>query len=166
MDLDSALTGKPAEGATATEILRADHREVSGLFAEFERARGAESTRNAIAQTIAMQLELHDAIEREVFYPAVEPFAESLVESAMASHDEIAQLIDDVKHHIDDSRHRDEVVLKLRRLVEAHVDEEENALFPRVETEAAAELRALGREIVKRKEELTRSTEAFEGPAT
>lgn len=165
MDLDSALTGKPAEGTTATDLLRADHREVSGLFGEYERARGAGHARAVIAQTIAMQLELHDTIEREVFYPAVQSFAERLVEAAMREHDEIARLIEKLKvGGMGDTS--DKVVIQLKRLVEEHVREEEQALFPAVEEIAGRGLIDLGRELIKRKEEVTRSTEAFEGPAT
>ena len=165
MDLDSALTGKPADGAGATELLRADHREVSGLFDEYTRARGAGQTRGVIAQTIAMQLELHDAIESEVFYPAIEERASELVESAMEAHADIARLVDALKDE-DDDKQRDDLVTRLKAAVEAHVREEEGALFPRVETIGAEALRALAQEMVKRKEELTRSTETFEGPAT
>ena len=165
MDLDSALTGKPAEGTGATELLRADHGEVKRLFAEYDRADGAAQTRHVIAETLALQLELHDAIESEVFYPAVEASASELVEAAMDAHATVADLIQRLNEEDDDAR-RDEIVAQLKAAVEAHVREEEEALVPRVEQIGTAALGKLGAEMVKRKEELTRSTETFEGPAT
>lgn len=166
MDLDSALTGKPAEGAGATELLRADHREVSRLFAEYEHARGAGHARKVLAQTIAMQLELHDAVERDVFYPAVKALERAGIEAALRDHDDIARVTEALREGTDDSARHDEHVATLKRLVDQHVREEEEGLFPRVEQNGAVSLRELGAKMVKRKEELTRSTESFEGPAT
>ena len=165
MDLDSALTGKPAEGASATELLRADHGEVARLFDEYEAARGAGHTRDVVAQTIAMQLELHDTIESEIFYPAIQDHASELVEAALEAHAEIAGLVEEVDDAEDDEG-RDDLVSRLRSAVEAHVRAEEGDLFARVESLGADTLRDLGRAMIKRKEELTRSTESFENPAT
>jgi hemerythrin superfamily protein len=166
VDLDSALTGKPADGASATDVLRADHREVRNLFSEYDSARGAGHARDVIAQTIAMQVELHDTIEREVFYPAVQSFAQDLVEHAMRAHDEIAQLMESVKADDTEGARRDELVAELQRALEEHLRDEEQALFPAVEKHLGGALRELGGALVKRKEELTRSTESLENPAT
>jgi hemerythrin superfamily protein len=166
MDLDSALTGKPAEGATATDILRADHNEVRRLFSEYERAASDAHAGAAVAQSLSMQLELHDTIEREIFYPALREFDSEFVDRALGAHDEIAVLAERVRMHADSGDLLKETVAELRALVESHVREEEQVFFRCVEERAAAELRDLGRRLVERKEELTRSTASFEGPAT
>lgn len=166
MDLDSALTGKPAEGASATDLLRADHREVSALFGDYERARGAGQTRDVIAQTLAMQLELHDTVEREIFYPAVRARNAEWIDSALEKHDEIARLTEEVRQHADEHTRCDRLIGELKQLVDRHVHEEEQELFRRVEQSDAGSLRELGEKIVQLKEELTRSTQSFEGPAT
>jgi len=166
MDLDSALTGKPAEGAGATEILRADHREVRRLFAEYERVKHDGHAAAAVAQTLCMQLELHDEVEREVFYPAVREASPEVVDAAMDAHEDIAAAADDLRARADDGEPLDDAFARLRALVERHVRVEEEELFPALETQRAAMLCEIGREIVTRKEALTRSTESFEGPAT
>ena len=166
MDLDTALTGKPAEGATATEILRADHREVRRLFAEFAHAEGDAHARHVAAQALCMQLELHDALERSVFYAALTGLERELVSAALAEHDEIVAIVGALRELAECDARCAADVERLQALVDAHVDEEEHALFPRVEQHDAAWLRDLGIALVKRKEELTRSTEEFEGPAT
>ena len=166
MDLDSALTGKPAEGAIATDILRADHTEVRRLFSEYERAASDAHAGAAVAQTLCMQLELHDAIEREIFYPALRECKSGFVDEALHAHDEIAALAERVRMHADSGDPLKETVAELKALVESHIREEEQDFFRCAEERAAGELRDLGRKLIRRKEELTRSTRSFEGPAT
>jgi hypothetical protein len=166
MDLDSALTDKPADGATATDILRADHREVDDLFNEYYSAGGDAHARGVIAQTLCMQLELHDQIEREVFYPAASDVDPDAVEHAESAHETIAAAVERVRVSADASRDTAAAVAELRALVMPHVEEEEQRLFPLLEQRSESWLRELGCALVARKEELTRSTESFEGPAT
>jgi hemerythrin superfamily protein len=167
MDLDSALTGKPAEGAPATDILRADHRQAERLFAEFERAGAEDHTARVIAQSLCLALELHDTIEREVFYPAVLEIDSTAVEGAFGAHAEIEHALEDLRRHADANEALGEVVARLKHLVTAHVEEEEEQLLPRVEAaRSTGSLRDLGAALIKRKEELTRSTRELEGPAT
>jgi hemerythrin superfamily protein len=166
MDLDTALTGKPAEGASATEILRADHREAERLFAEFDRASDDEQTARVIAQTLCLALELHNTIEKEIFYPAVLDIDPTAVELAFDRHAEMEDLLEDVKRRADDDAALGDVVTRLKGLVTTHVGEEERQLFPRIEAGARGSLRELGAAIIKRKEELTGSTRSLEGPAT
>lgn len=166
MDLDSALSDKPAEGASATDILRADHTEVRRLFGEYERVAHDAHARAAVAQSLCMQLELHDIIERDVFYPALRECDSDFVDEALGAHGEMALAAERVRMGADARQPIDTAVAELKALVEAHVNDEEQRFFRRAEERAAGKLRDLGRELVKRKEELTRSTASFEGPAT
>ena len=166
MDLDSALTDKPADGASATDILRADHTEVQRLFGEYERVAHDAHARAAVAQSLCMQLELHDTIEREIFYPALRECDSDFADEALAAHDDIAVAAERVRLGADARQPIDTAVAELQALVETHVRDEEQRFFRRAEERAADQLLALGRKIVRRKEELTRSTTSFEGPAT
>jgi hemerythrin superfamily protein len=167
MDLDTALTGKPAEGAGATEILRADHEEVRSLFSEYERAKGGEQhARRVIAQAICLQLELHDTVEREIFYPAVREHDEARVDAAMAQHGELLDAVEQVKADADSGGDAHEAIERLRQLVEAHLRLEEDEIFPIVEKKLRRKLKDLGKDLIERKEALTRSTRSLEGPAT
>lgn len=166
MDLDTALTGKPAEGASAAEILRADHREARRLFAEYRSAGDDHHARGVIAQSLCMQLELHDAIERDVFYPALREIDADWMSDAMDVHDKIAAAVERVRAGADAGSPLDDAVAALQTLVEEHVRDEEERIFAKVETERAFSSDELGRALIRRKEELTRSTESFEGPAT
>lgn len=166
MDLDSALTGKPAEGASAIDILRADHREVRRLFGEFVRVQGEPHAADVVVQTLCMQIELHDRVEREVFYPAAADVAGELVERALDAHDEISAAMEDLRSRADAGEPFAEAVFHLQALIERHVAFEEGELFPSLQSQADAVQKDIGCAIVKVKEELTRSTESFEGPAT
>ena len=52
----------------ANELIQKQHRLVEDLFEQFENARGAQ--KGKIFEQIAKNLVAHDAIEREIFYPA------------------------------------------------------------------------------------------------
>ena len=166
MDLDSALNAKPAEGASALDILRADHREVSGLFDEYERAGAEPHVRRVTLQTLCMSIELHDAVERDVFYPALASTERKQIESALIDHDAVLRLVHELRERSECDGLCDAAVAELKREIERHVLEEEGALFPRAEQKGTAWLHKVGQELIGRKEELTRSTEEFEGPAT
>jgi len=166
MDLDSALADKPAEGATATDILRADHDEVDRLFADYARADGEVHARRLALKTLCMQLELHDRLEQSVVYPALREIVPDLADAAIREHAEIRNLIAELRERDDCDADCAATMSRLQTVVERHVREEEDTLFPRIERESDTWLRELGVAIVKCKEALTRSTEEFEGPAT
>ena len=54
----------------AVALLKADHREVEELFAEFEGAAGA-AKKQALVEKICTELSAHTVIEEEIFYPAL-----------------------------------------------------------------------------------------------
>ncbi len=63
------LTGNP-KAQEATALLRADHKLVSGLFAEFDKTRSIPKKKKLVAQ-ICFELSVHAQVEEEIFYPAV-----------------------------------------------------------------------------------------------
>src|ERR1700750_1675106 len=63
----SRTTSRPQE---ATALLRADHKKVSGLFADYEKARTVPRKKDIVSQ-ICTELSVHAQVEEEIFYPAV-----------------------------------------------------------------------------------------------
>ena len=53
----------------AIALLRADHRKVEGLFAQFAKAK-ASSRKKELAYQICLELSVHTKIEEDIFYPA------------------------------------------------------------------------------------------------
>ena len=124
---------------SATTLLTKQHDEVRALFKRLESARSREQ-KTEIFDELAQNLVGHDAIEREIFYPACE--------RAMGMTDTLGEAL--VEHGVvefslfqaDEARRRDDFEFKctvLKEMVEHHVKEEEDEFFPRVE-------RALGKE--------------------
>jgi len=133
----------------ANELIEEQHRLVEDLFEQFESAKGAAKTR--IFERIAGNLVAHDAIEREIFYPACEEalededvLGESLVEHGVV---EFCIFRADKNQGQDEF---DKYVTVLKEVVMHHVKEEEKELLPKAK-------RALGKE---RLEELGEAMQA------
>jgi len=113
-----------------------------------------------------MQIELHDLVEREIFYPAIEPQAHDAVDSALRAHDDIQQCVQLLRRlPVADAEH-DSTMMRLMDLLEYHFKEEEEVLFPLVESRMGGRLRALGADIIKRREKVVGAVSDLEAPAT
>ncbi len=117
----------------ATKLLKAQHKEVASLFEQIEDTDGM-SKKHELFETLAAMLVAHDAIERELFYPACEKamgmdeiLGESLVEHGVI---EFSLYLADLARGEVSFEHKVKV---LREMVEHHVEEEEKELFPKVE---------------------------------
>ena len=53
----------------AVKLLKTDHREVEGMFDEYEQLE-ADAEKLALFKKIALALKVHTQIEEEIFYPA------------------------------------------------------------------------------------------------
>jgi hemerythrin superfamily protein len=139
----------------ATELLIKQHRLVEELFEQFEDADAAGEKRE-IFEKLAANLVGHDAIEREIFYPACERalgkeddvLGESLVEHGVV---EFSLYRADANRTGDDF---DKYVTVLKEVVMHHVKEEEKELFPKVRSEMEGpQLEQLGAQMEKRFQE-------------
>jgi hemerythrin-like domain-containing protein len=135
----------------ATALLKKQHRKVEGIFEKLENG-GADSVSELTE--LANDLAAHMAIEQNLFYPAVRDIDPEVVSESYEEH-AIAELAlkrllatagDDVTFAAK--------VTALKELIEHHVEEEEEELFPKVEHAMDAdELEALGSEMAKAFEE-------------
>jgi len=137
----------------ATDLLKKQHEEVSALFKRIERAKGRDKTK--LFDELAGNLVAHDAIEREIFYPACEKHMGLTddLEEAIAEHG----LVEFSLHKADIARGEDTfdtMVSVLKEVVEHHVEEEEEEFFPKVERAlGAGRLEELGEVMEDRFEE-------------
>ena len=167
MDIDTAMQDKDDDVHLATELLRQDHAVVRDLFDQFQDAMDEDgSARQVIAQEICMQIELHSRIELEVFYPAVRDEDESFIDNAVEDHDEIASTIAEIRELPTTSDEYDDYIMELMDMVEEHVTEEEEVLFPELEERIPATLATLAEDIIAFKERVIGSTDDLEGPVT
>jgi hypothetical protein len=117
----------------AIDLLKKQHMEVSDLFARFA-ATSDKAEKRAIFEKVATALVSHDAIEREIFYPACEKEMgkSELLGESVVEHGVIEFMI----HRADlNSRKEafDDYIKVLKEMVRHHVDEEEDELFPKVQ---------------------------------
>ncbi len=133
------VKGALSHEQTATQLLKSQHEEVKALFKKIEKA-SARSAKTKFFDQLAANLAAHDAIEREIFYPACEKAMgmTDLLGEALVEHG----VVEFSLYQADQARRDASFSFKcqvLSEIVEHHVKEEEEDFFPKVE-------RALGRE--------------------
>ena len=118
------------------EMLMADHREVEGLFSEFERlAETAPEAAMELATQIVTLLEVHTRLEEDLFYPAYRQVAESprQVLESIEEHHVAKGLMRELKALTQDDERFLPKMAVLREIVDYHVLEEEQELMPRAQ---------------------------------
>jgi len=122
----------------ATELLKTQHEAVRALFKRIE---GTEdfSEKAQVFQELAANLVAHDAIEREIFYPACEEamgmndqLGEALVEHGLV---EFALFQSDqaIQAKGEEQEEFDYKCTVLKEVLEHHIEEEEDEFFSQVE---------------------------------
>jgi hypothetical protein len=137
----------------AIDLLKQQHEEVKAIFKRLEDADGAAEQKE-LFEELASNLVAHDAIERQIFYPACE--------QAMGLTDELGEalvehgLVEFMLYEADQARGKKDFKFKwtvLQEALEHHIEEEEGEFFPKAKKALGDErLEALG----------TRMEEAFE----
>ena len=147
-------TAKKAAPKDAIAMLKADHKKVSGLFAEFEKAR-ASTTKKRLVGTICTELSVHAQVEEEVFYPAVKAALKDkeMIPEAVVEQATMKELIGQIQGAEPDGEMYDAKVKVLSEYVKHHVKEEHTEMFPKA-AKTRLDMMALGAEMAARKSEL------------
>jgi hemerythrin superfamily protein len=140
----------------AIALLKADHRQVEGWFAQFEKTRSPER-KLELAQNICKALKVHTEIEEEIFYPA---FLEATDDKDMhheaeVEHDGAKKLIAVIEGSSPSDDYYDARVKVLSEMIKHHVKEEEqrDGMFAEAR-KSDMDLNALGEQLAARKAEL------------
>ncbi|HWV14277.1 MAG TPA: hemerythrin domain-containing protein [Cellvibrio sp.] len=143
--------GKPKD---ATALLRADHKHVSDLFAEYEKSRSTSKKKDLVTK-ICTELSVHAQIEEEIFYPAVKRALKDkeLIPEATVEHATLKDLIAQVEGIEPDGEMFDAKIKVLSEYVKHHVKEEQGEIFPKAKA-AELDLISLGEKLLQRKTEL------------
>jgi hemerythrin superfamily protein len=138
----------------AVAMLRADHKKVSGLFADFEKARAAPK-KQALVKQICTELAVHAQVEEEIFYPAVKAALKdkSLIPEAVVEQATMKDLIAQIEGVAPDGEMYDAKVKVLSEYVKHHVKEEHTEMFPRAK-KTRLDMTELGARMAARKTEL------------
>jgi hemerythrin superfamily protein len=141
----------------AIELLTQDHRAVEALFQRYEeiKDKGDDDAKLELAENICLALIIHTQIEEEIFYPAIKkPIDDDeIIQESLVEHQAAKDLIALIEDSDPDEELFDARVHVLSEEVEHHVKEEEEEMFPEVR-EAKLDLKALGRKLAERKQQL------------
>ena len=140
---------------SAIEMLREDHDKVKGLFEEFEQAEESQAKEQIVDNTLR-ELEIHAALEEEIFYPVAEEQLDDKesIDEAREEHHVVKLLIGELKKMSADDERYDAKYKVLSESVKHHIEEEESELFPKLEGKLDAE--GLGAQMETRKQQLQR----------
>lgn len=138
----------------ATALLRADHKRVSELFADYEKARSTAQKQKLVSQ-ICAELTVHAQVEEEIFYPAVKRALKDkeLVPEATVEHETVKDLIAQIEGVSPDGEMFDAKVKVLSEYVKHHVKEEHEEMFPKARA-TRLDMVELGARLAERKAEL------------
>jgi hemerythrin-like domain-containing protein len=148
----------------AMSLLKDDHRKVKKLLAELESTteRGVK-TREELFTKVKQELVVHEAIEEEIFYPALKEHPKTK-EIALEAYEE-HHVVDTVMAEIEGVAYDDEKwgakFTVMKENLEHHIEEEEGEMFKQArQVFDQDELTQLGESMKARKEDLMRQQAA------
>jgi hemerythrin-like domain-containing protein len=148
----------------AMSLLKEDHRKVKKLLAELESTteRGVK-TREELFMKVKQELVVHEAIEEEIFYPALKEHPKTK-EIALEGYEE-HHVVDTVMAEIEGVAYDDEKwgakFTVMKENLEHHIEEEEGEMFKQAkQVFDQDELTQLGESMKARKEDLMRQQQA------
>jgi len=145
----------------AIDLLISDHKKVRKLLDQLsETEDSAEKEREELLDKIEHELEVHTAIEEEIFYPAFKDAggkeAAKMFYEAVEEHRAVSELVlPDLGNTTPTSERFAGRAKVLRELVEHHAEEEEEEMFKRAKKIFSKEqLEELGQRMEQRRKEL------------
>ena len=148
----------------AMSLLKEDHKKVKKMLAQLESTteRGVK-TREELFTRVKQELVVHEAIEEEIFYPALKEHPKTK-EIALEGYEE-HHVVDTVMAEIEGVAYDDEKwgakFTVMKENLEHHIEEEEGEMFKQAkQVFAEDELAQLGESMEARKAELIRQQAA------
>jgi hypothetical protein len=139
---------------SAVEVLRSAHARVLEKFDKYDSKLSAENKEKALAD-VAFELSVLSVIEIEVLYPAIRDIeGVSSVDRFIENHDQVKIMTAQAQRLMGDEAEFDSQFQELRNLFKKHLTEEEQDLFPALES-SAVDLIPLGESLRKKREDVT-----------
>lgn len=140
---------------SATTMIRMDHTHALMTFHKYH-IDTSPGRKRAIVETLSLALDIHAALEEEIFYPAMRSIDPDLVDKSIPEHGEMKRLIEELHQLRPDDRSYDATVMNLMREVIRHVADEETKLLPDAERVLGEQrLSELGAQMTRRRMQLT-----------
>lgn len=143
----------------AVKLLKDDHQTVKALFRKFEKAgEKAYTEKQQICDQVIQELEVHAAIEEEIFYPAakakLDKDGKQDVAEGYEEHKLMKVVIRDLRMISSQDDTFDAKFKVLIENVEHHIEEEEEELLPEAQKALGNDIEALGDQMKTRKDQL------------
>lgn len=148
----------------AIDVLKKQHREVNKLFKQALKTEKA-GERRELCDTIGAKLKVHTTIEEEIFYPAFKEVgtkkAEEMTLEAVEEHHVVDLVLAELPQVDPEADTFDAKMTVLCELVDHHVQEEQDEMFPMAEKKLGDDtLEELGERLTARASELEPDEEA------
>jgi hemerythrin-like domain-containing protein len=148
----------------ALSLLKEDHDKVKKLLKDLDSTteRGVK-TREQLFNKIKQELEIHEAIEEEIFYPALKdhPKTKELTLEAYEEHHVVDLVMAEIEAIPFDQETWGAKFTVMKENVEHHIEEEEREMFKQAkQVFDGDELSQLGESMAKRKQELIQQASA------
>ncbi|SEI21641.1 hemerythrin domain-containing protein [Pseudomonas asplenii] len=148
----------------AIELLKADHEKVKTILAQLsESTDRAEKKRTELLQKLELEVTIHTQLEEEILYPAFKEAGskkdDEMYYEAKEEHRTVDSLVlPDLKNTSPTTPEFAGRVKVVKELLEHHIEEEENEMFPQAEKLLGKEkLESLGEQMQALKASLKKS---------
>ena len=157
------MSKAPPKKGDAVDLLDADHIAVKKMFDQYKKLAESEAPadqRKQLADQICMELTVHTQIEEEIFYPAMREASdeEDIMDEADVEHAGAKDLIAQISAMGADESHFDAKVKVLGEMIDHHVTEEREKMFPEAR-KSDLDLVAIAEQLQARKTEVQRELE-------
>jgi hemerythrin-like domain-containing protein len=148
----------------ATKLLKEDHDKVKKMLQELESTteRGVK-TRQELFTKVKQELTIHEAIEEEIFYPALRehPKTKELALEAYEEHHVVDMVMAEIESVAFDDEQWGAKFTVMKENLEHHIEEEEGEMFKQAkQVFEREELDELGDQMMARKEQLMQQQSA------
>ncbi|WP_405363483.1 hemerythrin domain-containing protein [Kitasatospora sp. NBC_00085] len=120
-------------GGSVIEELMADHREVEEMFARIQAMTGGGQQLRDAVDEVTIELVRHSVAEEQYLYPAVREHIQGgdrLADKEIADHGRVEEILKKLENTRTDDPQMSPLLQQLMDEVAAHVQDEENNLFP------------------------------------
>jgi hemerythrin-like domain-containing protein len=157
-------------GMDALSLLKEDHDKVKKMLQDLESTteRGVK-TREELFTNVKRELEVHEAIEEEIFYPALkdQPKTKEIALEAYEEHHVVDKVMAEIEGVSYDDERWGAKFKVMKENLEHHIEEEEGEMFKQAkQVFETTELAQLGESMLKRKEELIKQQSATDAESS
>jgi hemerythrin superfamily protein len=129
-------------GGNVFEELMADHREVEEIFARIQAMPGGGQDLRDLVDEVTIELVRHSVAEEQYLYPAVRKHVQGgdrLADKELEDHSRVEKILKQLEKMNTDDAQMSPLLQQLMDEVAAHIQDEENNLFPMLRQACSSE---------------------------